>query len=251
MQRRISRTVSLCRALLSLSVLSSAACAGTPLPEPPDELPKPDFGSFVRDVVTLAGLPDRPPLLLSAGPGAVQANTPVWIINLDSSDAPVQVASDSVGGFRAPPVPASASDRVRVLSRTERQHSAPLDLRTIMADVSDAPLEAAPLPESGLSCFSVTPSPTLVLRKSQGTLRLDNACGVTVDLTRVALRFGDQNLALSAAPARLSAGQQVELDLADSQGPGASERLEIVLIDVQAADGRSGRYAIDVFSALD
>jgi hypothetical protein len=251
MQRPHSLTDSARRALVLASALCAVACAGTPLPEPPDELPRPDFDLFAQDAVGVVSLPELPPLMLAAGPGAVQANSSVWIINLDVSGPPVQAMADAEGGFKAPAVSASPSDRVRVIARTERQHSAPLDLRTIMRDFANAPLEAAPLAPTELSCLSVTPGPTLVLRGSAGTLRLSNECGVAVDLTRVSLRFGDQGLSVSKSPARLGAGQRSELTISDSRGPAASERLDIVLIDAQASDGRQGRYAIDVFSALD
>jgi hypothetical protein len=252
MHRRQSRTVSLARVLSMSALAAVSSCAGTPLPEPPDELPKPDYGSFfARDAAAPVNFPQRSTLQLSAGPGAVKPNTQVWIINLDASDPAVQVSAAADGSFVAPPLAGAANDRVRVLSRTERQHSAPLDLGAITTDSAIPVLESAPLSDTGLSCLSVTPAATLNLQGPRGSLRLSNACQVAVDLTRVALRFGDLGFAVSSPATQLNAGQNVELTLEDSRAPSASERLEIVLIDAQASDGRQGRYAIDVFSVLE
>lgn len=244
-------TVSLHRALLGLSALALATCVGTPLPEPPDELPKPDFGRFARDAVLPTNFPAQPVLTLSAGPGAVQPNSEVWIINLDSAAPPVQARADATGGFTASALPALGSERVRVIARSERQHSAPLDLQTVMLEADNPQLDAAPLAADSLRCLAIAPEATLSLRSARGTLRLDNQCEVALDLTRVALRFGDQGFSLSSPPARLEAGQQVTLTVQDERARAPSERLEIVLIDAAASDGRSARYAIDVFSALD
>jgi hypothetical protein len=252
MQRRFSRVASYRGALLGLTVLGGAACAGTPLPEPPDELPAPDFDDFARDSITTVGFPDRPSVLIGAAqPGTVQPRSRVWFINLDTDDAPIEISADAQGGFVVPPIPALPGERIRVISRTGQQHSAPLDLEVIPAEVAGAPLQPARLSATALSCLRVTPAPTLLLRGSQGALRLENRCESTVTLTRVALRFGDQGLMLSTPPAALAAGEDVSLTLRDVQGPGAVERLDIVLIDAQADDGRAGRLAIDVFSALE
>jgi len=252
MSPRCSRVLSLRAALLGLTALGGAACVGTPLPEPPDELPTPDFADFGRDSVTPVSFPERPTVQIgAAGPGSVQAGSRAWFINLDTDDAPTQVSADAQGGLNVPPIPALPGERIRLISRTERQHSAPLDFEVVPAEVVGVPPQAGPLSPSGLSCLRVTPAPTLVLRGSQGVLRLENGCGSALTFSRVALRFADQGLTLASPPAGLAAGAAVSVSIRDAQGPGASERLDIVLIDAQAADGRTGRVAIDVFSALE
>lgn len=254
MSPRCSRVASLRAALLGLTALGGAACVGTPLPEPPDELPAPDHGDFTSDSIMPTNFPDRPSVQLgAAGPGTVQPGSRVWFINLDAADAPAQVSADAQGGLVVPPIPALPGERIRVLVRTERQHSAPLDFEVATRQVAGVPLppEARPLSPSALSCLRVTPAPTLVLRGTQGALRLENACGSALSFSRLSLRFGDQGLTLVAPPAELAAGASVSVTIRDARGAGASERLDIVLIDAQAADGRTGRVAIDVFSALE
>jgi hypothetical protein len=251
MQPRFSRVASL-GALLGLTALAGAACAGTPLPEPPDELPAPDFGDFRRDTVMPTSMPDRPSVLIgTAQPGSLDPGSRLWVINLDSEDPPVEVGADARGAFSPPPIPALPGERIRVISRTDRRHSAPLDLEVAAAEVVGLPPEPRRLSATQLGCLRVTPAPTLLLRGSQGALRLENACESPLTFTRVALRFGDQGLMLSAPPTELAAGAEVQLTVRDAQGPSAVERLDIVLIDAQAPDGRTGRLAIDVFSALE
>jgi hypothetical protein len=251
MQPRFSRVASLHVALLALTVLGGAACVGTPLPEPPDELPTPDYDDFIRDAIEPAHMPDRPSVLLgTAQPGSVDPRSRLWLINLDSEDPPIQVGADARGAFSPPHIPAFPGERIRVISRTDRQHSAPLDYEVAAAEVGMSP-QLTRLSATQLGCLRVTPSPTLLLRASQGALRLENACDSALTFTRVALRFGDQGLMLSTPPAELAAGAEVQLTVRDQRGPGAVERLDIVLIDAQATDGRTGRLAIDVFSALE
>lgn len=251
MQRRSSSVASLRVALLGVSALGSASCVGTPLPEPPDELPAPDYGKFwARDANVMVASAGESTVMFNGGGGTVLPNTRVWIVNLDRDVLPTQVHADAQGGFSSSMVRAEAGDRLRVLSRTERQHSAPLDLIVTPAEVANGPLYIAPQPASDLSCLRITPVATLTLSGAEGALRLENACDDEVELTRVALRFGDQGFELATAPARLAVGQRTTLNIRDSQAAGDAERLEIVLIDAHSAAGQDGRFAVDVFSAL-
>jgi hypothetical protein len=251
MQRRSSGVASLRLALLGASALGSASCAGTPLPEPPDELPAPDYENFLAiDSGVMVVSTGESSVTFDGGDQTVQPNTRVWIVNLDRDTPPSQVNANARGGFSAPAIRAEAGDRIRLLSRTDRQHSAPLDLIATPAELANGPLHVAPLPASDLSCLRITPAPTLTLSAADGALRLENGCDSEVELTRVALRFGDQGFDLSRAPARLAVGQRTTLNIRDTQAPGDTERIEIVLIDAASAAGRSGHFAIDVFSAL-
>jgi hypothetical protein len=252
MQRRSSGLASLRAALLGASALGGASCVGTPLPEPPDELPAPDYEHFLaNDSGVMVVSTGESTVMFGGGRGTVQPNTRVWIVNLDRDVAPVQVDADAEGGFTSPAIRAAADDRIRVLSRTGTQHSAPLDLRVSTPELA-APgsLYVSPLPASDLSCLRITPAATLSLSTAEGTLRVENRCDSEVELTRVGLRFGDQGFELATSPTRLSVGQRTTLDIRDSRAAGAAERLEIVLIDAQTAAGQSGSFAIDVFSAL-
>jgi hypothetical protein len=82
-------------------------------------------------------------------------------------------------------------------------------------------------------------------------LTLDNRCSGAIAITRAQLRLGDQGIALMPAPTEIAAGAETTLTFQDSRGPGATERLDILLLEVDAGSAGRGRYAIDLFSDLD
>lgn len=249
-------------ALLIVAALAGSDCAdssgderGTPLPEPPDGLPRPEWK--VPEIVSATALDSSTLVMIGGERGKVAPNTQVWAINLDNpSVAPVRMMSDVRGRFTIG-IAARLMDRVRVISRTETEHSPPLDLRVIEAPGNPAnpsaprALDVETLPSTALGCLQLTPAETVVLAETSGSLTLDNRCKSAVQITRAELRLGDQGLSLGTAPATIAPGAQTTLTFADSVGPGASERLDILLLDVDAGGEGKGRYAIDLFSALE
>jgi hypothetical protein len=244
-------------ALLALAALAGSACAGTPLPEPPDngrdpdELPRPIWP--VRELATSVALPGSSDLIpVGVDRGGVLPDTPVWAINLDDAQvAPVVIMSTPVGSFGLG-IKAKTGDRIRILSRTATQHSAPLDVVVPeMSDASTTQTHPVPLSPERVGCLTVTPPETLVLDGTTGELTLDNRCSVPITINRAQLRLGDQGIVLMPAPTEIAAGAEATLTFSDSRGPGATERLDILLLDVDAGSTGSGSYAIDVFSDLE
>jgi hypothetical protein len=241
-------------ALLAVAALAGGACTGTPLPEPPDELPRPDWD--VREVgpaSVMAGDASRMRVTLRSERAAVKPDTTVWAINLDSPPAaqegPSQIMANADGGF-AIGVLVASGDRVRIVSRTPTKHSPPLDLMVTLPGPGLEPLVAR-APSITLACLKLTPAETLVLDATSGTITLDNQCSVPVSITRAELRLGDQGMSLGAAPTEIAAGTKTTLTFSDSVGPGVTERLDILLLDVTANGVGNGRYAIDLFSDLE
>jgi hypothetical protein len=243
----------LCCTLLGLlAALGGGACAGTPLPEPPDELPRPDFTRLFTEDSTLTPTtaPMSTEVAIPVVPGAVQAGTTLLFINVDAPGVAIQ-RSGPVAGKTYVRLPASVGDRLRTLFVSDRAHSPPLDLEAQPPRVAnDLVLTFRQLADTSLPCLRITPPESLVLSGRRGELTITNQCDVAVGLSRAALRTGTEGLQLVAAPSAIAAGAQVALSLEDTQEPGSSERLDILLLDVAAVDGRSGRYAIDVFSDL-
>jgi len=242
-------------ALLALAALAGSACTGTPLPEPPDELPRPDWDAReIGPTSVLAGNDAaRMQVTLRSKREAVRPDTTVWAINLDSppsaQEGPSQIMANADGGF-AIGVLLGSGDRVRIVSRTPTKHSPPLDLTVTLPGPGLEPLVAR-TPSTAIACFKVTPAETLVLDGTSGTVTLDNQCTVPVSITRAQLRLGDQGISLGSAPTEIAAGTKTTLTFSDSLGAGTTERLDILLLDVTASGVGMGRYAIDIFSDLE
>jgi hypothetical protein len=243
--------------LLALGALLGSDCVGTPLPEPPDELPRPEFGAIEHAPVIDTAAGGGPPAVREAKTviqshnGGVPPGARVWAINLDRpGGAAVETSADALGGF-ALELLASDQQRVRVIARTDRQHSAPLDL-LVSVSKSDPPVSGvAELRNTGLACLQLMPPETLVMTGKQGSLTLINQCETSVQITRAELRLGDQGIALGTVPpGNVAPGAPLTLTLTDGQGPSSRERLDILLLDVGTPAGLTGRYAVDVFSAL-
>jgi hypothetical protein len=244
-----------CSALLGLlAALGGGACAGTPLPEPPDALPRPQLAPGDSVFPGVAMLPPTTVAVIVVEAGAVPAGAELTVINLD---APASRTSDATvfdaGNVLSIQLPAAPGDRLRVLFKSDRAHSPPLDLVAQMRDLSSTNiLPVALLGDTSLPCLRITPSESLVLSGRRGQLTVSNGCEVSVELTRAALHTGEQGLSLAVPPTtQLAAGASIKLTVDDAQAPGPIERLDVLLLDVSAADGRMGRYALDVFSDLE
>lgn len=234
-----------------------AACVGTPTPEPPDydPLPRPDAGGFMTTVrVTTFTEVDSalPPVMvpLTARPGTVAPDSEVWLINLDEpSAAPLTLRADARGGF-ATTVTGRIGQRVRVLYRTERDHSLPLDL-----EITGNPMSAAitPMRESAaLPCLTISP-PDEITRvvgddgTMRGTFELANGCAEPVTIERAELRFGDVGFRLTTPPASVPANGRAELTLLFPANSDPRERTDIVLLEAASAGARA-RYALGVWA---
>lgn len=245
----------LCSAVLGLAaVLGGGACAGTPLPEPPDAFPRPELApADLAGQPGVAMFPPRTEAVIRLLASTVPAGAEVTVLNLDAPSARVSMRAPVDAGVSFTVlVPASPGDRLRVLFTSDRGHSPPLDLAAQMPlQPGDATLPTALLGDTSLPCLRVEPRESLVLSGRRGQLTLTNTCEVAVELARAALLTGAEGLQLAPPPsAPLAPGARTALTLEDVRGPGPSERLDVLLLDVSAADGQSGRYAIDVFSAL-
>lgn len=252
MSCRLRQLRAFCGALLGLAaVLGGGACAGTPLPEPPDALPRPEFTDLAPRDSTAGPVPAALSLKVFVQAAAVPAGARPLVINLDDPALPVVSAVLGAGAVYVADLNAAAGDRVRVLFASDVAHSAPLDLVAVLEEAS-ATLVLSPLGDTSLGCLELTPRESLVLSGTRGELTLSNACNVAVDLTRAALRTGFEGMRLAPLPSlQVAAGARVKLVVEDTQGAGTRERLDVLLLDVAAADGRTGRYAIDVFSDLE
>jgi hypothetical protein len=243
-----------CSALLGLAaVLGGGACAGTPLPEPPDALPRPRFEQLAaEDAVGPVVAPASTAVRVSMAAASIPPGARLSVVNLDRPDVPVVTATGPDAGQRyVANLGASPGDRLRLLFTSGRVHSPPLDLVVVVSDAALA-FSLMALGDTSLPCLQVTPNESVVLSGRRGQLFVTNACDVPVELTRAALRTGAEGIQLGALPvSQLAPGAQIALTLEDTQAPGPSERLDVLLIDVSAQDGRQGRYAIDVFSDLE
>jgi hypothetical protein len=234
-----------------------AACVGTPTPEPPDydPLPRPDAGGFMTTVrVLMPEVVDSalPPVMvpLTALPGTVAPESEVWLINLDEpSTSPLTLRADARGGF-ATIVTGRIGQRVRLLYRTARDHSLPLDL-----EITGNPMSAAigPMRESAaLPCLTITP-PDEITRvvgedgNMRGTFALSNSCAEPVTLERAELRFGDVGFRLTTPPDSVPANGRAELTVLFPANTDASERTDIVLLEAASGGARS-RYALGVWA---
>ena len=224
---------------------------GTPLPEPPDGLPRPTWNApagpeLATDAVAPAGLV----MVLLGEHILVEPLAHVWAINLDQpSVAPAIVMARDDGRFVLP-IFATKGDRIRILSRTETEHSPPLDVR-VGIDMMRMPAEYVTLaPPFTISCLQVTPSETVEFEGSAGTVTLENRCAVPVQISDASLRLGDRGIVLGEVPDAIAPGEQASLTFTDSMGPGTSERLDILLLDVKT-DGPTITYAIDLFTDLE
>src|SRR5689334_1203421 len=109
-----------------LLATSLGACVGTPTPEPPDNLPRPDdtriFGLPIA--VDLEVTPvSLPPITIQGEAGAVVPDSELWVVNLDNPAVePLTLRATELGSFEGKLV-GQLGDRVRLVSRTESQHS--------------------------------------------------------------------------------------------------------------------------------
>lgn len=224
---------------------------GTPLPEPPDGLPRPTWNGFSgpesTDAVAAQGLFM---VVLGGNDILVKPNSQVWVINLDQPRVPPAVVMARDDGRFVLPIDAADNDRLRVLARTETEHSPPLDLVAI-APKGMMPARARPGGTIALDCLKRSAAETLVFEGNTGRLELDNQCPAPVTITNAALRLGDRGIALGEVPASIAPGEQVTLTFTDSMGPGTVERLDVLLLELDSGNPLSHKYAIDLFTDLE
>lgn len=247
------------RWLALASAACVGACVGTPTPEPPDWLPTPDesiiFGREIAPMVatTSALVP------LHGGAGAVTPNSDLWIVNLDDENsAPSTVRARGNGSFSAM-VDARQGDRIRLVSRTARQHSLPLD--ALYQSFGQRSVSVSRLPPESLACLELEPAAGDITRvvaadeSSSQSFTLRNRCSDSVLIDRASLRFGDQGFTLARPPESIPANGEVALSVIFAGHVDPSEHADIVLLDVSTVAQDSsqggttrGRYALGVWS---
>jgi hypothetical protein len=228
-----------------------SACVGTPTPEPPDTLPRPDetkiFGAMIEiDIVSTPATNISIPITGKAN--AVEPNSELWIVNLDSTDPPRTTRAAGNGAFGTE-ISGEPGDRIRLVVRTDSRHSLPLDATVIKTGAST--YGVGQLPATALPCLSVEPANELTSVVGQGReltrqFTLTSSCREPVDVDSATLRFGDAGFDLSA-PTRVLPGQSALLEVRISGHDDAREHADIVLLEVSSG-GQSGRYALGLWS---
>jgi hypothetical protein len=223
------------------------ACVGTPTPEPPDTLPRPD-GTFVFGgrAEVLSHTDNATSIPIGGLARSVPANSEVWVVNLDSRDTPPLTLRAASNGSFTGELAGRRGDRVRIVTRTDTQHSLPLDARVVEASANE--LGLSPLPAGGLSCLTVEPEDlTALVDGKDVTERIDvrSTCSEPVSLS-AALRFGDTGFALDA-PTTIAANGRAAITVRITSHDDAREHADIVLLDVESGTQR-GRYALGIWS---
>lgn len=249
------------RSWLLLAACASA-CVGTPTPEPPDNLPSPDagriFGTSVIELNTPAVASTAVPL--SGDAGAVAPGADLWIVNLDDPSAePITLRPRADGGFSTK-LSANMGDRLRLVSRSARKHSLPLDaVFSNGADSSNVKpmVSIIALPPQELGCVELTPANEITRVVQAGKARdesfvLTNRCNSAVQITNASLRFGDAGFSLATPPESVPANSSASFTITFDGHDDQREHADILLLDVSAS-GRnaqlgSGRYALGVWS---
>jgi hypothetical protein len=249
------------RWLVLATCVCVGACAGTPTPEPPDYLPTPNgeliFGRELAVPMVQIATDSAAPVPLIGAPGAVTPDSDLWIVNLDNLDAePLTVRARANGSFSTQ-VAAREGNRIRLVSRNERQHSLPLDALYGAFDASAQrpSVSVMRLPPTELSCLAVQPAEEITRVVEAGESRserfeLTNRCGKAAQITDARLRFGDQGFSLATPPTSVPVNGTASLTVTLSGHDDAREHGDILLLDVRVGDqdGPLGRYALGVWS---
>jgi hypothetical protein len=154
---------------------------------------------------------------------------------------PVRVKAAADGSFSSVVVFGSDGDRVRLVSRTSEQHSAPLDLEFV-TDGLDASLRV--LPDTALDCLELTP-PDELRTVDEGSFVITNGCDAAVTLTRAELRIGGQGFELGTIAESLAVGAELRIPITYDSDE-ADEQADILLLDVESGTNR-GRYALGLW----
>jgi hypothetical protein len=233
------------RLLLQLlaPLCATAACTGTPTPDPPDFLPDPNDSLIGATIFEDASTQSDPVLINVMGePGAVEASSDVWIVNLDNEQLPpVTTRARANGSFGPVELRVSVGDRVRLVVRTAEQHSRPLDFEVVEANIG---VGLRRLMDTSLKCLVVSPPAELSLL-DQGSILLTNECEAAVSLGDARLRFGDQGFTLGTLGQSLAVGAELRIRVTyEAQRP--AEQADILLLDAQSGTS-TGRYAIGLW----
>jgi hypothetical protein len=240
----------------------ASACVGTPTSEPPDSLPSPDagriFGTSVVDVLSNPEVASTA-VPLAGGAGAVAPGADLWIVNLDDpSAAPITLRPRADGGFSTK-LSANMGDRLRLVSRTARQHSLPLD--AVFANGADSSnvnpmVSIIALPPQELDCVQLAPPDEITRVVQPGKAQdqsfvLTNRCSSAVQITNASLRFGDTGFSLATPPRSVPANSSASLTITFEGHDDERERADILLLDLSVSGQNSqagGRYALGVWS---
>jgi hypothetical protein len=226
----------LIKALLSLALLAGAmlgwSCplVATPVPEPPD-LDPPNTDLFL--VQTVPSLVDTI-VELNGEPGAAEPGATLRIVDLDSTQPPVDTLVGPDGSF-AVTVNTTGGRELRVQLRTaDGQRSPPVDLR-----VPPAMEPVRPEVVTREPCLTVTPALELDfgnVDSGQATrsITLENNCGAELLLDTLELRVSTPAFVLgNAPPLTIVDGERISLEVTfEPQSEGLTE--EVLLIGASA-----------------
>lgn len=227
----VSRTRSRQLALALLAFFATLAlfaggCTVTPMPEPPN-LDPPDVTKLTFGTSSGTGQ-----VMLMGDRGALGAGERLWAVNLDGVGPPIETVAADDGGFTLG-LSSSFGDELRLQARLDAQRSDPVDV--------EVP-SAAPVVRPFADCLTARPLYEVGFRESPvgspvaATLRLDNACGVTIELAAPRLRVERADFVVtSAMPTSIADGATVEIALSwTPRAAGLAE--EILFIDVIAPE---------------
>ncbi len=236
------------RWILATCAACLGACVGTPTPEPPDTLPRPNDGLIFGATVELTNFPTDntvPPIPVGGSAGAVPPGSDVWVVNLDRDSVPPLTLRATANGSFDGKISGQDGDRVRIIARTDTQHSLPLDAFVMPIDARQSAL--APLPPQGLSCLSLAAEDlTSIVREGKDSTRkieLRSTCREPVTLG-ARLRFGDAGFVVEA-PASVNGAASITVRITGHDDP--REHADILLLDVQSGT-QTGRYALGLWS---
>jgi hypothetical protein len=235
------------------------ACVGTPTPEPPDysPLPRPDGAGILSTVRTLAEVDivrdaalEPVTVPLAARANTVQGDADLWVVNLDEPDSPPLTFRARPDGSFETVVTGRIGQRLRLVYRTAGEHSLPLDLEIAgnLMGAAITPLRASTM----LTCFSVEPKEEISVAVIDGAsssraFTLTNRCAESVALERAELRFGDVGFRLTTPPESVPANGSAELTVIFPRHDDATERADIVLLELATGQQRV-RHALGVWS---
>jgi len=221
---------------LSVLLLEQAACNVSPRPEPPS-VEQPPYVDVDRvDIVPCGGSCDTNGISITASSGAVSdPDAKGWIVNLDRLDPPILFDVNPDGGFSIG-VEASVGEEIRLQFRNESLRSEPIDF--VVPSDSESSIERSKR-ELG-PCLVLEPATHLAVGSSAlASIRVENDCSETVEVTRVAMRLPNTpyDVRSSAGPFTIAAGATdlVEVELTE---PTADDAILFIEVDVPAYDRR-------------
>lgn len=227
------------QAAVVASIAIGAGCIATPVPEPPN-LEPPEIESFQVEVSRQVGT-----ILIAGAPGAVEPETVVWGVDLDTADPPATTTAVADGSF-ALTLTAAEGDELRLQYRCEAVRSDPVDALVTGAGGLERSVVAA-----DLACVELAPALELDLGAAElggeaaGSIEVRNDCGeaIRVSAARLRVETGPFEL-VTAPPLDVAAGGVADVEV--RFGPTAAGLAEEVLL-LEAGAAAVDRRAVTLF----